>query len=66
MVSTYIREGMPAGFFGGQWHFHIDRVDKWFFDQCGARYAGKKDPEDLEENGEKNTSKKPCQEKKVS
>jgi hypothetical protein len=47
-ISMYMGEGMPGDLIGGRWHFHLDRIDKFFYDRCKAKYVGKVDPIELE------------------
>jgi hypothetical protein len=50
-VSMYMNEpeGLPGDLIGGRWHFHLDRVDRWFYDRCKFKYSGKKDPMEIED-----------------
>lgn len=51
-ISMYMSEGLPGDLIGGRWHFHLDRVDKFFYDRCNAKWGGKGDPIEMEEKND--------------
>ena len=49
-ISMYMGQGLPGDLIGGRWHFHLDRVDKFFFERCNNKWGGKGDPMEMEKN----------------